>query len=50
MFTLTIEQWNKNRTEPTKAAEDRAIRLPKGHSITIYPSSIDNMVFDGWGS
>ena len=50
MFTLTIEQWNKNRTEPTKAAEDRAIRLPKGHSITIYPSSIDNMAFDGWGS
>ena len=50
VFTLTIEQWNKNRTEPTKAAEDRVVRLLKGHSITIYPSSIDNMAFDGWDS
>ena len=50
VFTLTIEQWNKNRTEPTKAAEDREVRLLKGHSITIDPSSIDNMAFDGWDS
>ncbi len=50
VFTLTIEQWNKNRIDPTKAAEDKMIRLLKGHSVTIDPPSIDDMAFDRWDS